>query len=214
MIVPPGSDVIHGEVVEGFDGWVYEDFLSRGKEVLAIQESSQWELGDLACGVEAKYKEDRLGQFARDLGVNAKTLMNYRAIARAYPRSSRRRELSFSVAGELVGETDRLELAQQGMTKAQARALVTQRKKERKAAVEAADDSFVQSCGVPSQDVTTDMTDDDEYPVSCSGSEDPTPGIKFVRKYLSNMIEMPMRPSDKDKLKKMLVQMLKKLEES
>jgi len=104
----------------------YEDFVAIGR---AVESSRNFLLGDLACGVEARYGDAKLQEYARDIGVEYRTLLNFRTVARAYPELSRRRELSFGTHQALASQPDRLDLIRSGdyPTVAKARELVVRR---------------------------------------------------------------------------------------
>lgn len=57
-----------------------------------------------------------------------------------------------------------------------------------------------------------EMSDEDEYPVTCGGVESPDASIRAVKNFLHNLTSMPMRPKDRTKLIKILRQALTKLE--
>jgi hypothetical protein len=72
--------------------------------------TSQWTLGDLACEVEKSYGEDKLGEFAEDIGVPFRSLDDYRRGARAYSLKSRNvTGNSFAVHLIFAAQDDRLE---------------------------------------------------------------------------------------------------------
>jgi len=106
--------------------WSYDDFVRAGREVSS---QSAWLYGDLACAVETSYGNGTLERYAADIGVDCKTLLNRRAVARAFPQSSRRREVSFGVHEALAAQPDRLELlADREWTVMQARELAASRR--------------------------------------------------------------------------------------
>jgi hypothetical protein len=105
----------------------YEDLVELGRQVV---HAAQWAFGDLACAVETGYGESRLQEFAADIGLRYETLLNYRTVARAFPQSSRRRELSFGVHQALAGQDDRTGLiaSRDDWTVASARDLASERR--------------------------------------------------------------------------------------
>lgn len=82
--------------VEHEKGW--EEFVSRGMEARESKDNSQWLLGDLAQEVETTYGEDSIGKYSWAIGVEKKTMMNYRTVAKRFNRETRDkyRKLSFS----------------------------------------------------------------------------------------------------------------------
>lgn len=75
----------------------WDDLVMVGQEVRTLKDVSQWYLGDLARQVIKKYGENSLGKYARDIGVNDKSLSEYRRVARYFPRKKDRIPLlSFS----------------------------------------------------------------------------------------------------------------------
>ena len=76
----------------------WEQFVSSGMEAREKKDNSQWELGDLAKEVETEYGEDTIGKYAYAIGVEKKTMMNYRTIADRFTPDIRKKyaKLSFS----------------------------------------------------------------------------------------------------------------------
>jgi len=70
--------------------WDWETYISYGQTIRSLKDGCQWSLGDLSRGITKKYGKDSLGKFAREIGVNEKSLMEYRRIAKAYPRKKDR----------------------------------------------------------------------------------------------------------------------------
>lgn len=101
----------------------YLEAVKQGKEAA----KSQWVLGDLALSVEPKYGEGTLKQFADDIGVELKTLQNYRTVAAAYPEKSGRPDI-YTLAERLAAQPDRAELVKTVHTVKEARDLVRSRK--------------------------------------------------------------------------------------
>ena len=122
-----GAWIAAREVGEAdWQSWDYDDFVRAGREVAS---RSAWLYGDLACAVETGYGDGTLARFAADISVNYETLLNYRTVAKAYPQSSRRRELSFGVHQAFASQSDRLELVgSREWTVAQARELIAGRR--------------------------------------------------------------------------------------
>jgi len=77
--------------------WTWEEYISYGMMVRALKDGCQWALGDLARGIEKQYGENAIGKFAKEIGINEKSLIEYRRVALQYPlKSHRMRFLSFS----------------------------------------------------------------------------------------------------------------------
>lgn len=68
----------------------WDDFVVFGQQVRVMKDVSQWWTGDLARRVTTKYGEDSLGKYARETGNNYKSLLEYRRVAKAYPRKTDR----------------------------------------------------------------------------------------------------------------------------
>lgn len=113
---------IEGEVVDA----TWDSYVAEGRRLVEEADQIQWRLGDLALGVEKSYGDNKLGQFAEEIGVNPKTLSQYRMVAQAYPEKVGRP--TFWLAYELRNQDDRVELARHGMTCAEARAVAKERK--------------------------------------------------------------------------------------
>lgn len=69
-----------------------------GLEAREQKDDSSWKLGDLALELTTEYGEDTIGKFAYAIGVERKTLMNYRTTAATYKPEIRAKykKLSFS----------------------------------------------------------------------------------------------------------------------
>jgi len=72
----------------------WEEAVSIGIELRAMKDKSQWELGDLALKVEKCYGTDALGKFANEIGINKKSLQQYRRVSAAFPKEKRVPHLS------------------------------------------------------------------------------------------------------------------------
>ncbi len=83
----------------------YESLVKQGRQAA----KSQWTLGDLASKVEIAYGEGKLQEYAEDIGVDYRTLLDYRTVARAYEKSERS-ELPWSVHRVLASQDDRAAL--------------------------------------------------------------------------------------------------------
>lgn len=84
---------------------LYDQYVVEGKAAV----KHQWVLGDLAIKVSElnTYGEGKLERYARDIGVEYKTLQNYQAVAKAW-EISLRRDILFSIAMVLVTHPDRV----------------------------------------------------------------------------------------------------------
>ncbi len=68
----------------------WDDFVTYGQQVRVLKDVAQWHLGDLAKAVEKRYGEDSIGKYAKEIGVNRKSLIEYRRVARAFPKKKDR----------------------------------------------------------------------------------------------------------------------------
>lgn len=82
----------------------WEEFISAGMEAREKKDNSQWELGDLAMAVETSYGEDTIGKYSYAIGVEKKTMMNYRTVAERFEPEIRKKyaKLSFSHFASLI----------------------------------------------------------------------------------------------------------------
>ena len=77
--------------------WTWEQYVSYGQMVRALKDASQWALGDMARGIEKAYGDNAIGKFAKEIGINEKSLIEYRRVASQYPLKRHRMSfLSFS----------------------------------------------------------------------------------------------------------------------
>lgn len=76
----------------------WESYVSEGMMARENKDTSSWRLGDLAGGISKDYGEDAIGKYAYAIGVERKTLMNYRTIASSFDigLKSKYKKLSFS----------------------------------------------------------------------------------------------------------------------
>jgi hypothetical protein len=89
----------------------YEDAVNRLQQLAR----TNWEIGEIADCVEPKYGEETLQQLAKENRVEYKTLLNCRAVWRAWPESSQRREdVPWAVHAIFAAQPDRLDLIRQG----------------------------------------------------------------------------------------------------
>ena len=84
------------EVREYKKSW--EEYCSQIQIAREMKDGSQWQMGDIALGVEKDYGEDSIGKLAYAGGLDRKTLMNYRTIAKRFEPHLREkyRKLSWS----------------------------------------------------------------------------------------------------------------------
>lgn len=82
----------------------WEEYITLGMQARETKDSSQWKLGDLASEMITDYGEDTIGKFGYAIGVEKKTLLNYRTIASRFDPNirSKYRKLSFSHFATLV----------------------------------------------------------------------------------------------------------------
>jgi hypothetical protein len=93
----------------------YDDAVKLGKKLVLKLRDYQLELGELADGLEPRYGEATLLQFAADIGIDYETLKTYRTTYRAW-RDEPGRPASFSVARALNRHPDKYEVYQENPT--------------------------------------------------------------------------------------------------
>jgi len=86
----------------------WEELISYGLELREKKDNIQWELGDIALQVGTVYGEDRLGEFAGQIGINKNTLRRYRVVSKAFPKENRLPFLSFTHHMLMAGHEDRM----------------------------------------------------------------------------------------------------------
>jgi predicted ATPase len=76
----------------------WEEYISSGMVARENKDSSCWMLGDLANAITTDYGENTIGKYAYAIGVEKKTLMNYRTTTAKFDVDTRKkyRKLSFS----------------------------------------------------------------------------------------------------------------------
>jgi hypothetical protein len=74
----------------------YETLVDRGRMARQGLDRVQWELGDLAAEVVVKYGTESLQEYARAIGLDYGTLLNYRRVSKRFPFSRRREDVSWS----------------------------------------------------------------------------------------------------------------------
>ena len=87
----------------------WEEAVSVGLELRAMKDDSQWGLGDLALKVEKDYGTDAIGKLANEIGINKKSLQQYRRVAAAFPKEKRVLHLSHRHHLILAAREDRFE---------------------------------------------------------------------------------------------------------
>lgn len=82
----------------------WEEYIVEGMEARERKDNSQWILGDLAQAISTDYGEDTIGKYGYAIGVEKKTLMNYRTVAGKFDKELRNkyRKLSFGHFASLV----------------------------------------------------------------------------------------------------------------
>jgi hypothetical protein len=110
----------------------YAALVERGRAAVAGMHRSLWELGDAAAEVETKWGEEKLQDFARDVGAPYKTVQAARTTAQKWPDKSKR--LDFSISQQLNAQIDRHDIARRrpGITWAEARDLASRRRGKRR----------------------------------------------------------------------------------
>jgi len=88
----------------------YDEAVVEAKKIMLDISDKQWQLGDLANRLEPKYGERTLHKFANEIGMSVTTLQIRRAVARAWPESFRRRNISFGIAQSLIAHPDRFKI--------------------------------------------------------------------------------------------------------
>lgn len=63
----------------------FELYIAEGINARNMKDDSQWRLGDLAGSIDTDYGHDSIGDFAQAIGVEKKTLMNYRTVSSRFP---------------------------------------------------------------------------------------------------------------------------------
>jgi hypothetical protein len=67
----------------------WEEAVSIGMELRNMKDNSQWDLGDLGARIDKDYGGDSLGKFANEIGINKKSMQQYRRVSLAFPKSKR-----------------------------------------------------------------------------------------------------------------------------
>lgn len=90
------TDSVMVEEVKVKRSW--EEYITLGQEARSLKDNSQWELGDLASEMSTEYGEDTIGKFGYSIGVEKKTLLNYRTVSERFSKPVREKykKLSYS----------------------------------------------------------------------------------------------------------------------
>ena len=67
----------------------WEEYIVQGQEAREAKDDSNWQLGDLALGIEKDYGDDSIGKFAYAISVPKKSLMNNRTVAKRFSIDTR-----------------------------------------------------------------------------------------------------------------------------
>jgi hypothetical protein len=86
----------------------WEEAVSKGQDLRSAKDNSQWDLGDLSLEVDTAYGQDSLDKFANDIGINKKSLQQYRRVSAAFTKEQRNPYLSHRHHLLLVPQEDRL----------------------------------------------------------------------------------------------------------
>jgi len=91
------------EKIKASKSW--EEYISEGMIAREQKDTGQWTLGDLATNLTVEYGENTIGKFGYAIGVERKTLLNYRTVAERFEKLVREkyRKLSFSHFATLTG---------------------------------------------------------------------------------------------------------------
>jgi hypothetical protein len=73
---------INEDFVNKCETW--EDFVSLGLIAREYKDKSQWILGRCALSIETKYGDNTLNKYAKEIGLDVKTLQNYRWVVKIY----------------------------------------------------------------------------------------------------------------------------------
>jgi len=87
----------------------WDALVKEGKEIANRKDKDQWYLGELASKVEIKYGQNKLGEYAAEIGEHRGTLRSYRQTVQAWPTKNERPR-SFSVARDLNAHPDRVKI--------------------------------------------------------------------------------------------------------
>ena len=80
----PRSELLVEVADEKMEDWDWETFVGMGMEARSLKDISQWVLGKLALGISKKYGQDKLGEYAKEIGVDKKSLSIYRWVVRKF----------------------------------------------------------------------------------------------------------------------------------
>lgn len=80
-------DLIDQSIEAGEDPW--EIITDAGIVAAADMDIYRWFIGDLACRIEKKYGENRIGEFAKTIHAPVDRVEEYRTVCRFYKKSAR-----------------------------------------------------------------------------------------------------------------------------
>jgi hypothetical protein len=75
----------------------YQSLVKQGLDLIKQADQANWKLGELAVQVDKQYGQDRLGQFADDIDIDKRFLMDCRTTWQRWPQKSGRPRF-FSIA--------------------------------------------------------------------------------------------------------------------
>lgn len=64
--------------------WSWDEACEMGISARNMRDLSNWIIGTVALGIETKWGEDRLGEFARIIGLNKNTVSQYRWVVKKF----------------------------------------------------------------------------------------------------------------------------------
>jgi hypothetical protein len=93
----------------------YDDWVAEAKRLIEAMQYYERKLGELADRVETKYDEEKLAEFARDIGVELTSVIRWRSVYRAYKDAPKEilEETSPGVLQALQGHPGRYEILEQ-----------------------------------------------------------------------------------------------------
>jgi hypothetical protein len=120
-------DRLTAPIPVAYDALVADGQLAVG--IARMGEAAQWRLGDLAERVATAHRNRSLQQFAEQIGVEYRTLLDYRRVSRAFDLSERSETTGspWSVYSILASHPDRAALIKDLMTAAEARKLASRK---------------------------------------------------------------------------------------
>jgi hypothetical protein len=103
-------DAMGGETKPAADPARYRALVKQGKALLEEQDNVNWKLGELASQVDKEYGQDKLKEFADELGVSTSSLKDCRTTYIAWPEKARRP--AFSIARALNPHPRKFEIVE------------------------------------------------------------------------------------------------------